>query len=51
MCPRTNSSHSTGSEVDRNILSLMNESSVDFVSKFAKLASHVANEDMDESRD
>ena len=47
----TNSSHSTGSEVDRNILSLMNESSVDFVSKFAKLASHVANEDMDESRD
>ena len=45
------SSHSTGSEVDRNILSLMNESSVDFVSKFAKLASHVADDNESESRD
>ena len=32
-------------------LIFVNKSSVDFVSKFAKLASHVANEDMDESRD
>ena len=32
---------STGSEVDRQLLSMMSESSVDFTSKFAKLASAV----------
>jgi len=35
------SSQSTGSEVDRHILSMMTESSVDFTSKFARLANAV----------
>ena len=32
-------------------LTFVNKSSVDFVSKFVKLASHIANEDMYESLD
>ena len=40
------SSQSTGSEVDRHILSMMTESSVDFTSKFAKLANAVTNSDL-----
>lgn len=35
---------SVGSEVDRQILLMMTESSVDFTNKFAKLASHVNND-------
>jgi len=35
------STQSTGSEVDRQLLSMMNESSVDFSARFAELASHV----------
>ena len=40
-----------GSECDRNIHLLMNESSLDFAHKFAKLASHVAGGNDDDSRD
>ena len=40
---------STGSEVDRHILSMMTESSVDFTNKFAKLANAVVNVDVAES--
>ena len=36
---------SNGSEVDRQLLSMMSESSVDFTSKFAKLASAVVGSD------
>jgi hypothetical protein len=39
------SSHSTGSEVDRQLISMMTENSVDFTNKFAKLASHVNDGD------
>ena len=39
------SSHSTNSEVDRQLLSMMTENSVDFTMKFAKLASHVSDGD------
>ncbi|TRY67860.1 hypothetical protein TCAL_16930 [Tigriopus californicus] len=35
---------SVGSEVDRQILLMMTENSVDFTNKFAKLASHVNND-------
>ena len=38
------SQQSTGSEVDRQLLSMMNENSVDFTSKFAKLASAVTSD-------
>ena len=38
------SSHSTNSEVERQFMSMMNENSVDFTMKFAKLASHVEND-------
>jgi hypothetical protein len=38
------SQQSTGSEVDRQLLSMMTENSVDFTSKFAKLASAVTND-------
>ncbi|XP_040573198.2 uncharacterized protein [Lepeophtheirus salmonis] len=38
------SSHSTNSEVDRQLLCMMTESSVDFTSKFAKLASHITSD-------
>ena len=41
---------STGSEVDRQLLSMMSESSVDFTSKFAKLASAVVNSGLEESQ-
>ncbi len=45
ICVNEDSSHSTGSEVDRNIISMMTENSVDFTNKFAKLASHVNDGD------
>ena len=38
------SQQSTGSEVDRQLLSMMTENSVDFTSKFEKLASAVTND-------
>ena len=38
------SSHSTSSEVDRQLLSMMTENSVDFTAKFSKLAAHVSSE-------
>jgi len=38
------SSQSTGSEVDRHILSMMTENSIDFTNKFAKLANAVNSE-------
>lgn len=40
---------STGSEVDRQLLSMMSESSVDFTSKFAKLASAVVGNPSEET--
>ena len=44
-CQSAFSLQSTGSEVDRHILSMMTESSIDFTSKFAKLANAVVNND------
>ena len=41
------SSHSTSSEVDRQLLSMMTENSVDFTAKFSKLAAHVSSEEGD----
>ena len=38
------SQQSTGSEVDRQLLSMMTENSVDFTSKFEKLASAVTSD-------
>ncbi len=38
------SSHSTSSEVDRQLQSMMSENSVDFTAKFSKLAAHVNSE-------
>lgn len=38
------SAQSTTSEVDRQLNSMLNENSIDFTNKFAKLASHVLNE-------
>lgn len=40
---------STGSEVDRQLLSMMTENSVDFTSKFAKLASAVVGNNSEEN--
>merc|ERR1719228_1809774 len=42
-----NSTISTSSEVDRQLNAMMSENSVDFTSKFAKLAKHVAGPDQD----
>ena len=42
---------SNGSEVDRQLLSMMSESSVDFTSKFAKLASAVVGHEDDNVKD
>ena len=40
---------SNGSEVDRQLLSMMSENSVDFTSKFAKLASAVVGSNAEDS--
>jgi len=44
-----NSTISTVSEVDRQITAMMCENSIDFTSKFAKLAKHVDSTDPDHS--
>jgi len=40
---------SNGSEVDRQLMSMMSENSVDFTSKFAKLASAVVGNNIEEN--
>ena len=40
---------SNGSEVDRQLLSMMSENSVDFTSKFAKLASAVVGNNVEDT--
>ena len=40
---------SNGSEVDRQLLSMMSENSVDFTSKFAKLASAVVGSNVEDT--
>ena len=40
---------SNGSEVDRQLLSMMSENSVDFTSKFAKLASAVVGNSVEDN--
>jgi len=42
-----NSTISTSSEVDRQLNAMMSENSIDFTSKFARLAKHVAGTDQD----